>query len=85
MSGRNNISWEDKLAYDLEYIENITFLGDIKIIFMSVWKAFVKQADIETDGMATAEDMGDYLLRTGKINEALFNARQEEAKELLVM
>ena len=85
VSGRNNISWEDKLAYDLEYIENITFLGDIKIIFMSVWKAFVKQADIETDGMATAEDMGDYLLRTGKINEALYTARQEEAKELLVM
>ena len=85
VSGRNNISWEDKLSYDLKYIENITFLGDIKIIFMSVWKAFVKQADIETDGMATAEDMGDYLLRTGKINEALYNARQEEAKELLVM
>ena len=85
VSGRNNISWEDKLSYDLKYIENITFLGDIKIIFMSVWKAFVKQADIETDGMATAEDMGDYLLRTGKINEALYTARQEEAKELLVM
>ena len=85
VSGRNNISWEDKLAYDLEYIENITFLGDIKIIFMSVWKAFIKQADIETDGMATAEDLGDYLLRTGKINTNVYDMRQEEARELLMM
>ena len=85
VSGRNNISWEDKLAYDLEYIENITFLGDIKIIFMSVWKAFIKQADIETDGMATAEDLGDYLLRTGKIDTNVYDTRQEEAKELLMM
>ena len=85
VSGRNNISWEDKLAYDLEYIENITFLGDIKIIFMSVWKAFIKQADIETDGMATAEDLGDYLLRTGKIDTDVYDMRQEEARELLMM
>ena len=85
VSGRNNISWEDKLAYDLEYIENITFLGDIKIIFMSVWKAFIKQADIETDGMATAEDLGDYLLRTGKIDTNVYDMRQEEARELLMM
>ena len=85
VSGRNNISWEDKLAYDLEYIENITFLGDIKIILMSVWKAFIKQADIETDGMATAEDLGDYLLRTGKIDTNVYDTRQEEAKELLMM
>ena len=85
VSGRNNISWEDKLAYDLEYIENITFLGDIKIILMSVWKAFIKQADIETDGMATAEDLGDYLLRTGKIDTNEYDTRQEEAKELLMM
>ena len=85
VSGRNNISWEDKLAYDLEYIENITFLGDIKIILMSVWKAFIKQADIETDGMATAEDLGDYLLRTGKIDTDVYDMRQEEARELLMM
>lgn len=85
VSGRNNISWEDKIAYDLKYIENITFLGDIKIIFMSVWKAFIKQADIETDGMATAEDLGDYLLRTGKIDTDVYDMRQEEARELLMM
>lgn len=85
VSGRNNISWEDKLDYDLEYINKITFMGDVKIILMSIWKAFIKQENIETDGMETAEDMGDYLLRTGKVDEAVYNMRQEEAKELLNM
>lgn len=83
VSGRNNISWEDKLTYDLEYIKNITFIGDIKIIFTSVWKAFVKQDDIETDGMETAEDMGDYLLRVGKVDENTYNKKQAEAKLLI--
>ena len=81
--GRNNISWEDKLAYDLEYINNITFIGDVKIIFMSVWKAFVKQEDIETDGMATAEDLGDYLLRIGKVDELQYKQNMQSALAMI--
>lgn len=85
ISGRNAVSWEGKLSKDLEYIENITFLEDIKIIFLTVWKAFVKQEDIEAEGMATAEDLGDYLLRTGQIDEEEYNKGQQEAKELLLV
>lgn len=85
VNGRNAISWEGKLETDLEYIKKITFLGDWKIIFQTVWKAFIKQEDIETEGMATAEDLGDYLLRTGKIDEQIYDEGQEEAKELLLM
>ena len=84
VNGRNAISWEGKLENDLKYIENITFLGDWKIIFLTIWKAFVKQEDIQTDGMATAEDLGDYLLRTGAIDEEVYNKGQAEARELLV-
>ena len=75
VSGRNNISWEEKLNYDLQYIENITFIGDIKIIFKTVLKV-LKKEDINTEGMGTAEDLCDYLLRTKKITE-------EEYKEKL--
>lgn len=81
--GRNNISWKDKLSYDLEYIENITFWGDIKLIFETVWKAFVKQENIATDGLETAEDFGDYLLRIGAVDNASYAHRQSEARELL--
>ncbi len=75
VNGRNNITWEDKLNYDLEYIQNITFIGDLKIILKTVLKVFRKD-DINTDGMDTAEDLCDYLLRTNKITE-------EEYKEKL--
>ncbi len=81
--GRNNITWEEKLAYDLEYIKNITFLGDIKIILETLWKAFVKQADISTEGMETAEDFGDYLLRVGEVDNDTYTECQEKARELL--
>ena len=36
VSGRNAISWEDKLAADLRYIRQITFLGDVKIVLLTV-------------------------------------------------
>lgn len=81
--GRNNISWEDKLSYDLVYIKKITFWGDIKLIFETVWKAFVKQEDIATDGMETAEDFGDYLLRKGEVSDEIYERCQSEARQLL--
>ena len=68
ISGRNNISWEEKINYDLKYIDRVTFYGDLKIILKTVEKVFKKE-DIETEGMETAEDLCDYLLRTNKITE----------------
>ncbi len=35
-SGRNGLTWEEKFAYDVEYANNITFLMDVKIIFMTI-------------------------------------------------
>ena len=75
VNGRNNISWEEKLNYDLEYIKKITFFTDMKIILKTVLKVF-KKDDINTEGMDTAEDLCDYLLRTRQISE-------EEYKEKL--
>ena len=40
VNGRNAISWEKKLNYDLDYIKKVSFLGDLKIIFQTVEKAF---------------------------------------------
>ncbi|MBR1540144.1 MAG: sugar transferase [Clostridia bacterium] len=77
VSGRNNITWEEKINYDLEYIQNITFMNDAKIILKTVGKVF-KREDIETDGMDTAEDLGVYLLRTEKISEEEFEKKMKE-------
>ena len=66
VNGRNNISWEEKLSYDQKYVKRITFLGDLRILLRTVGNVWKKE-DINTDGMATAEDLGDYLLRTGQV------------------
>lgn len=59
VNGRNAISWEDKFDYDVLYVDNVTFIGDIKIILQTVWKAFVKEEGINQDGEATmTEFMG---------------------------
>lgn len=68
VSGRNAISWEEKFKFDLLYIEKITFLNDIRIIFKTVSKVF-KRSDITQDGMETAEDLGVYLLNTNQITK----------------
>lgn len=83
ISGRNGITWEEKINYDLEYIKNITFMGDIKIILLTVWRAFVKQDGVSQEGMDTAEDLGDYLLRTGKVTQEQYNERQRESLSLM--
>ena len=82
ISGRNAINWENKLEYDTEYIQNITFLGDWKIIFLTVLKVF-KQEDISADGMETAEDFGDYLLEKGAIDKESYDEKQANARQLL--
>lgn len=77
VNGRNNISWEDKLSYDLVYLENITFLNDLKIIFMTI-SSVIRKEDVTTEGMETAEDLGDYLLRTGKISRMKYDKKSTE-------
>lgn len=81
--GRNAIRWEDKLNYDLQYIKKITFWGDVKIVFQTVIKAFIRQEGITEDDMATAEDFGDYLLRVGKVDRETYNNGQITAKQIL--
>ena len=83
VNGRNAISWEDKIEWDLKYIEKVSFKEDLKIIFATVKKAFIKQEGITQDDMATAEDLGDYLLRTEKVDKSEYEEKQHIAKRIL--
>jgi lipopolysaccharide/colanic/teichoic acid biosynthesis glycosyltransferase len=83
INGRNDIDWEDKLEWDLKYIQNVGFLTDLKIAADTVSKAFVKREGITEGDMATAEDFGDYLLSRGKISQKEYDSKQAEARELL--
>lgn len=82
VNGRNNISWEKKFEYDLQYVKKVTFLKDCAIFFKTISKVF-KKSDIDKEGFATDEDFGDYLLRTNKINADYYNQRVSYSKELV--
>jgi undecaprenyl phosphate N,N'-diacetylbacillosamine 1-phosphate transferase len=43
VSGRNAITWEDKFNLDLEYVDNVSFIGDWKIIFLTIKKVFIME------------------------------------------
>ncbi len=82
VNGRNNISWENKFKFDLEYINKISFFGDVKIIFKTIGKV-LKRSDVVRDGTVSDLDYGDYLLESGKVTEEEYQAKQLEATELL--
>lgn len=83
VSGRNNITWEKKFEFDLQYINNgITFWNDMKILFMTVWKV-VKREDTVREGTVSDMDFGDWLLTQGKITEDEYHRKLDKAKELL--
>lgn len=83
VSGRNNITWEEKFQYDLKYINSgITLFGDIKIIFRTVGKVF-KREDTVREGTVSDVDFGDWLILEGKVDQDTYDAKQTEAKEML--
>lgn len=81
INGRNNMTWEQKIDYDLHYIENITFREDFRILMKTVVKVFARDG-IATEGMDTAQDLGDYLLDTGRVSKAEYDEKQAEADAL---
>lgn len=82
VNGRNNITWEQKFEYDLQYIEKITLWGDIKIVFKTVGKV-LRRSDTVREGTASDVDLGDWLLQNGSVAQGEYNEKQAQAKELL--
>ena len=54
VNGRNSIGWNEKLNLDVEYVDNLSFILDIKILFLTVYKVF-KRDGINQDGNVTIE------------------------------
>ena len=81
--GRNAIAWEDKLNWDLKYIEKITFWGDLKLVLATVKTALIKAEGITDGKNATALDYGDALLKAGKVSQEEYDLKQDEANRIL--
>ena len=54
VNGRNSVTWEEKFNLDVEYVDKITFIGDIKIVLDTVVKS-VKREGISSDSSSTME------------------------------
>ena len=82
VKGRNAITWEEKLNWDLKYIEKVSFLNDVKIVLLTIASVF-KHEGITDGENATALDYGDALLKEGKVTKEEYDSLQLKAKELL--
>jgi len=83
VNGRNSITWEQKIEYDLQYIDaGITFSGDVKIIFQTIGTV-LRREDTVREGTASDMDLGDWLMMNGTIEQKTYDEKQAEAKRLL--
>lgn len=83
ISGRNNLSWEDKIGLDLDYIKNISFFCDIKIIVKTFLKVFVNSSEVDVRETNLELDFGDYLLENKRIDLNQYYNCQKEALNIL--
>ena len=58
VNGRNTITWEEKFNYDVQYVDNITFLGDWKIIFQTVKTVLLREGISSETSVTMEEFMG---------------------------
>lgn len=65
ISGRNLLSWDDKLAKDVEYVENISFLNDASIFFKTIRKVFVYNNTVFDPNMLDLEELRSGKLKNG--------------------
>lgn len=85
VNGRNNITWEQKFAFDLQYIDaGVTLVNDSKIILQTVGKV-LKRVDTVREGTASDMDFGDWLLENGQIDLNTYEEKQANAKELIAI
>lgn len=67
VNGRNVLQWEERFEYDLEYIKNISFKNDMKIIFKTI-KKVLKKDDIAIRGTSKTKDFNVYRSEQNEFN-----------------
>ena len=73
VSGRNNITWEQKFAFDLEYIRKITLPRDARIVIKTAL-VVLSRKDTVREGTASDMDYCDWLLKEGRISSQEYDS-----------
>lgn len=79
--GRNAISWDEKINWDLKYIKKVSFKNDFNIILLTVKKVFGKGETSEEVDVTL--DYGDELLKDGRITQTQYDELQKKAIRIL--
>ncbi len=84
VNGRNSITFDTVVKFDKEYVEKVSLLFDIKILFKTVGYVLGKgKKDVNKSGTVSNEFYGDYLLRTEQISKDYYDERLAVARETL--
>jgi len=62
VNGRNNLGWEEKFKLDVEYVNNVSFLFDFKIVLMTIWKV-LRKSDVVVRGENEVMDFHTYRIK----------------------
>ncbi len=65
VNGRNALNWEDRFKYDIEYVNNITFINDVKILFKTFYKV-IKKDSVITAGTGKVIAFDEYRKQQNK-------------------
>ena len=83
IKGRNAVAWDEKLEWDLKYIERVTLWKDVKIIAATIKMLILPERGGETRGTDITDDYGDVLLKEGRVSREEYDALQKKAMELI--
>lgn len=78
VNGRKNLAWGPKLAFDVEYVQNLNFLLDLRIFWLTVYKVLKREdVGIETSGIVNFNDYRDEEWAKAGMNDRIEEARKE--------
>lgn len=84
VNGRNAITWDEKLEWDLKYIENVSFANDLKLVWLTFKKVFIRRDMTESsEEIDVTLDYGDELLRDGRVTKEEYDEKRAEALRII--
>lgn len=82
IKGRNNVDWDEKFENDLVYVQKISFLKDLVIVFKTVGKVLSRK-DVSPVGSPVGESYCDWLLKNGRITKEEHDRGVQRANEMI--
>lgn len=78
VNGRKSVTWPQKLAYDVEYVEKLNFMLDMKIFWLTIYKVLKRDdVGVETSGVVNFNDVREAEWKAAGRQDLIDHAREE--------